>query len=113
MTFGTFISYAVVDSTLGSGQASCKDYLKDEHVTQKKANENHAQGFTSNSWPQVILPTTGKRLSENGTSLKQSRVKRGGKTSLYREDLQTLCEPRDSDQPEVRASLGLSCYLSK
>lgn len=61
LTLGTWTSYAV-DSTLGSGQGSFKDYLKDVHVIQQKANENHAQGFGSNSWPQVLLPTWGKRL---------------------------------------------------
>lgn len=43
-----------------------------------KANEHHAQGFGSNSWPQVVLPMWGKRPCKNGTSLKEKgRVEQG------------------------------------
>lgn len=43
-----------------------------------KASEHHAQGFGSNSWPQVIFPMRGKRPCKNGTSLKEKgRVEQG------------------------------------
>lgn len=99
-TFRTFISYAV-DSTLGSCQANFKDYLKDERMIQQKANENHAQSFGSNSWPQVILPMQGKRPFENGASLKESRVER-----CKRPGLQTVREPWDPGWSKLRMSLG-------
>lgn len=63
---------------------SFREYLKDEHMIQQRANGNHAQGFRSNPWPQIILPSGGKRLPENGASLEESRVERCRETRACR-----------------------------